>query len=77
MNAPLNDRNEIPVKVSGYNNVSTNGVKYIGLTLQPDYKTQKAVEEKLAAGEAANNLAQAFKGSAVSEVVNAELDTFF
>ena len=77
MNAPLNDRNEIPVKVSGYNNVSTNGVKYIGLTLQPDYKTQKAVEEKLAAGEDANNLAQAFKGSAVSEVVNAELDTFF
>ena len=74
MNAPLNDKNEIPLRVSGYNNVSTNGVKYIGLTIQPDYKTQKAIEEKLASENAANGLAKAFPGSAVGEV---ETDSFF
>ena len=77
MNAPLNDKNEIPIKVSGYNNVSANGVKYISLTIQPDYKTQKAITDKLASATAvsgAKDLAKAFPGSAVGEV---ETDSFF
>lgn len=77
MNAQLNDKGEIPVRMSGYNNTSPNGVKYIGLTIQPDWKTQKVIDERAVAGKAANNLAQAFKGSAVIEAVDSELDNFF
>jgi hypothetical protein len=46
MNAAPNDKGEIPLRVNGYNNTSqSSGVKYLGLTIEPDFKTLKAIEE--------------------------------
>lgn len=76
MNADPNEKGEIVVRLSGYNNVSeATGVKYIKLTVEPDYKTMKAVEEKRLAheaGKAAESLAKATDG-VVTEVVEADL----
>ena len=35
--------------MNGYNNTSQGGVKYLGLTIEPDFKTLKAIEEALLA----------------------------
>ena len=45
MNAAPNDKGEIPLRVNGYNNTSQSGVKYLGLSIEPDFKTLKAIEE--------------------------------
>ena len=45
MNAAPNNKGEIPLRVNGYNNTSQGGVKYLGLSIEPDYKTLKAIEE--------------------------------
>jgi hypothetical protein len=45
MNAAPNDKGEVPLRVTGYNNTSQSGVKYLGLTIEPDFKTLKAIEE--------------------------------
>jgi hypothetical protein len=45
MNAAPNDKGEIPLRVNGYNNTSQGGVKYLGLSIEPDFKTLKAIEE--------------------------------
>jgi hypothetical protein len=39
-------------------------VKYLGLTIEPDYKTQKGIEDRMAASGAAENLAKATGGVA-------------
>ena len=62
MNAEPNDKGEIPVRITGYNNTSQSGVKYLGLTIEPDYKTQKRIEDRLAASGAAESLAKATDG---------------
>jgi hypothetical protein len=50
MNAAVNDKGEVPLRVNGYNNTSqSSGVKYLGLTIEPDFKTLKAIEEALLA----------------------------
>ena len=50
MNAAVNDKGEVPLRVNGYNNTSqASGVKYLGLTIEPDFKTLKAIEEALLA----------------------------
>jgi hypothetical protein len=49
MNAAANDKGEVPLRVNGYNNTSQGGVKYLGLTIEPDFKTLKAIEEALLA----------------------------
>jgi len=50
MNAAANDKGEVPLRVNGYNNTSqSSGVKYLGLTIEPDFKTLKAIEEALLA----------------------------
>lgn len=49
MNAAPNDKGEIPLRVNGYNNTSQSGVKYLGLSIEPDFKTLKAIEEAPAA----------------------------
>ncbi len=76
MNADPNEKGEIPIRITGYNNTSQSGVKYLGLTIEPDYKTQKGIEEKVAAHRAAQaaqagaeSLAQATGGVVVPEVV--------
>jgi hypothetical protein len=72
MNADPNEKGEIPVRITGYNNTSQNGVKYLGLSIEPDYKTQKAIEAKFAAAQAADtaaaSLAQATGGVVVQDV---------
>ena len=45
MNAAPNDKGEVPLRVTGYNNTSQGGVKYLGLSIEPDFKTLKAIEE--------------------------------
>jgi hypothetical protein len=57
MNADANEKGEIPVRITGYNNTSQNGVKYLGLSIEPDFKTMKALEEKVAASQGVNNAA--------------------
>jgi hypothetical protein len=53
MNAAVNDKGEVPLRVNGYNNTSqASGVKYLGLTIEPDFKTLKAIEEALLAAVA-------------------------
>lgn len=66
MNAEPNDKGEIPVRITGYNNTSQSGVKYLGLTIEPDFKTQKVIDEKLAAAGAAQSLAKATGGEVVA-----------
>lgn len=65
MNAAPNDKGEIPVRITGYNNTSASGVKYLGLSIEPDFKTQKAIDERMAAAGAADSLAKATGGSVV------------
>ena len=72
MNADANDKGEIPVRISGYNNTSQSGVKYLGLVFEQDFKTQKGIEEKMAATGAAQSLAAA-TGGAVIDVNDADL----
>jgi hypothetical protein len=72
MNAAVNDKGEVPLRVNGYNNTSqSSGVKYLGLTIEPDFKTLKAIEEALlfAVPPAAAAL--------VPEVVNVAQDDLF
>ena len=66
MNAEPNANGEIPVRITGYNNTSASGVKYLGLSFEPDYKTQKAIEERAAAAGAAQSLAAATGGEVVA-----------
>jgi hypothetical protein len=65
MNAAPNDKGEIPVRITGYNNTSASGVKYLGLSIEPDFKTQKAIDERVAAAGAADSLAKATGGTVI------------
>ena len=55
MNAAPNDRGEIPLRVNGYNNTSQGGLKYLGLSIEPDFKTLKAIEAAALVPAAAAN----------------------
>jgi hypothetical protein len=72
MNADPNDKGEIPVRITGYNNTSESGIKYLRLSIEPDFKTMKGIEEKMAAAGAADSLAKA-TGGAVVEITEADL----
>jgi hypothetical protein len=66
MNAGANDRGEIPVKISGWTKqAASSGQNYLSLAFEPDYKTMKAIEEKMAASGAADSLAKATTGQVV------------
>jgi hypothetical protein len=65
MNAQPNDKGEIPVRITGYNNTSQSGVKYLGLAIEPDFKTLKAIQEREAAQQGAQSLAKATGGEVV------------
>jgi hypothetical protein len=74
MNAQSNDKDEIIVKMSGYNNKSlTTGTKYLGMSIEPDYKTLKQIQEREAAQQSAQSLAKATGG----EVVEVSDDDLF
>lgn len=73
MNAtPQGERQEIPVRLSGWAKTASSGVKYLSIVAKPDYKVQKAIEEAAAAGNAAASLAQA-TGGTVSNITDADL----
>ena len=67
MNAPTNDRGEVPIKMSGWAKPmpSDSAQSYLSLQIEPDYKTQKAIEEKMATANAAQSLAKATSGEVV------------
>lgn len=70
MNAtPQGDRQEIPIKLSGWAKTAASGTKYLSLAAEPDYKTQKAIEDAASAQQAAQSLAQATGGQVVQEDV--------
>lgn len=73
MNGQANDKGEIPVRITGYNNTSQSGVKYLGLAIEPDFKTLKAIQEREAAQQSAQSLATATGG----EVVEVSDDDLF
>ena len=45
-NAIANENGEIQLQVSGYNNVSKAGLKYLGLTIEADWKTLQNMQNK-------------------------------
>jgi len=65
MNAPVNDRGEIPVKMSGWAKQANSGQSYLSLAIEPDYRTQKAMEEQSATSNAAQSLAKATGGQVI------------
>lgn len=65
MNADPNERGEIPVKISGWAKQASSGQSYLSLAFEPDYKTQKAIDEKMAAAGAAQSLAKATGGEVI------------
>lgn len=57
MNAQPNDRGQIPMRISGWRKEPAGGGDaYISMAIEPDYKTQKAIDE---AGAAAPKAAAA------------------
>lgn len=54
MNAePQGERQEIPVRISGWTKVANSGKKYVSLSFQPDNKVLKQIEQRNAAPAAA------------------------
>jgi len=76
MNAAPNEKGEVPLRVTGYNNTSQSGVKYLGLSIEPDFKTLKAIEEALKAIEEAL-LAAVPPAAAPVQVVDVSQDDLF
>jgi hypothetical protein len=73
MNAvPQGDRQEIPVRLSGWAKTANSGVKYLSIVAKPDYKVQKAIEEAAVLPAAAQSLADA-TGGMVVEITDADL----
>jgi hypothetical protein len=73
MNAEPNEKGEIPVRITGYNNTSESGIKYLRLSIEPDFKTMKGIEDRMAAAGAAESLAKVTGG----EVVEVSDDDLF
>ena len=49
MNATANDRGNIPMRISGWRKEpASGGDAYVSMAIEPDYKTQKAIEEAAA-----------------------------
>lgn len=75
MNAQPNDRGNIPMRISGWRKEPQGGGDaYVSMAIEPDYKTQKAIEEAAAtsAPAAAASLAQA-TGGVVAQVTQADV----
>jgi len=71
MDASPNERDQIPMRISGWRKEpASGGDAYVSMAIEPDHKTQKAIEE--AAPAAAENLAKAMEG-VVAEVVQADV----
>jgi len=65
--ATPDDRGTIPMKISGWKKEPAGGGRaYVSMAIEPDYKTQKAIEE--AAPAAAASLAKATGGTVVDVI---------
>jgi len=70
MDAKPNERDQIPMRISGWRKEpASGGDAYVSMAIEPDYKTQKAIEE---AAPAAAEMAKAMEG-VVAEVVQADV----
>ena len=68
MNAqPIGDRNEIPIRISGWRRQSNAGKPYLSLSFKPDSRVQQAAPAPAAAPpvvqQAAQQVANAFNGT--------------
>jgi hypothetical protein len=64
MDAKPNERDQIPMRISGWRKEpASGGDAYVSMAIEPDYKTQKAIEESAPA--AAESLAAATGGVVV------------
>lgn len=74
MNAePQGERQEIPVRISGWTKVANSGKKYVSLQFQPDNKVLKQIQERNAAPAAVNVAARAVAQSFGGDVIEDEL----
>jgi len=65
--ATPDDRGTVPMKISGWKKEPAGGGRaYVSMAIEPDYKTQKAIEES--APSAAESLAKATGGTVVEVV---------
>lgn len=70
MDATPNDRGNIPMRISGWRkDPASGGDAYVSMAIEPDYKTQKAIEESGKTEKAAASLAQATGGVVVQDDV--------
>jgi hypothetical protein len=72
MNAePQGDRQEIPVRISGWTKTANSGKKYVSLQFQPDNKVLKQIQERNTApapvAAAAQQVATAFGGTVIDD----------
>lgn len=74
MNAePQGERQEIPVRISGWTKTANSGRKYVSLSFQPDNKVLKQIEERNAAAApavvntAAQTVAENFGGQVIDD----------
>lgn len=71
MDAKPNDRDQIPMRISGWRKEpASGGDAYVSMAIEPDYKTQKAIEESVPA--TAESLAAATGG----QVMTIQADVF-
>lgn len=74
MNAQPNDRGNIPMRISGWRkDPASGGEAYVSMAIEPDYKTQKAIEE---AGSKVNQAAAGLAKATGGTVVNVDADLF-
>jgi len=68
MNAvPSGDRQEVPVRISGWRKTANSGVQYLSLQFQPDLKVLRQIQDaSIPAQQAAESLAQVTGGAVVS-----------
>jgi hypothetical protein len=68
---PQGERQEIPVRISGWAKTANSGKKYVSLQFQPDNKVLKEIQERTAprttVAAAATSMADAFGGSVVED----------
>jgi hypothetical protein len=67
---PQGDRQEIPVRISGWTKTANSGRKYVSLQFQPDNKVLKEIEGRTArpaVAAAAQQVASTFGGTVIDE----------
>ena len=67
---PQGERQEIPVRISGWTKTANSGKKYVSLQFQPDNKVLKQIEQRrapAAASTAAQSVAQSFGGQVIDD----------